>query len=58
MKILVDAFGGDNSPVDIIKGAIDAVNEKDGFIVVLVGIEEVIKEELKKYKFDASRVEI
>lgn len=58
MKILVDAFGGDNSPAQIIQGAIDAVNAKEGFTVVLVGKEDVIKEELKKYKFDASRVEI
>lgn len=58
MKILIDAFGGDNSPEQIIQGAIDAVNEKDGFTAVLVGKEDIIKEELKKYSFDAKRVEI
>lgn len=58
MKILVDAFGGDHSPIEIIKGTIDAVNERDGFTAVLVGKEEVIKEELKKYSFDSKRVEI
>ena len=58
MKILIDAFGGDNAPEQIIKGAIDAVNERDNFTAVLVGKEEVIKEELKKYSFDSKRVEI
>ena len=58
MKILVDAFGGENSPEQIIQGAIDAVNERQGFTIVFVGKEEVIKEELKKYKFDENRVEI
>ena len=58
MKILVDAFGGDNAPKEIIAGAIEAVNEKQGFTVVLVGKEDEIKEQLKDYTFDSSRVEI
>ena len=37
MKIIIDAFGGDNSPEEIVSGAIDAVKEKEGFDVVLVG---------------------
>ena len=44
MKILVDAFGGDNSPEEIIKGTVDAVNQREGFTAVLVGKEEIIKE--------------
>ena len=27
MKIIVDAFGGDNAPLEIIKGSVDAHNE-------------------------------
>ena len=27
MKIIVDGMGGDNAPVEIVKGTIDAVNE-------------------------------
>ena len=57
-NILIDAFGGDNSPEQIIAGAIDAVNERQGFNAVLIGKEEVIKEELKKYSFDKNRVSI
>ena len=58
MKILIDAFGGDNSPEQIIEGTISAVNEKDGFTAVLVGKEQVIKSEIEKYSFDKQRVEI
>lgn len=58
MKILIDAFGGDNSPVQIIEGAIDAVNEREGFTAVLVGKEDIINEQLKGMKFDKARVEI
>ena len=28
MNIIVDAFGGDNAPLEIIKGSLDAKNEK------------------------------
>ena len=58
MKILVDAFGGDNSPSQIIEGTISAVNERQGFTAVMVGKEEIISEELKKYSFSKERVEI
>lgn len=58
MKILIDAFGGDNSPEEVIAGTVEALNEKDGFTAVFVGKEEVIKELIKNYKYDQKRVEI
>ena len=58
VNVAVDAMGGDNAPVEIIKGAIDAVNAEERVKIFLVGREEIIKEELKKYTFDAARVEI
>ena len=42
MRIAVDAFGGDNAPLEIIKGAIMAKNEY-GADIVLVGDTENIK---------------
>ena len=57
-KILVDAFGGDNAPIEIIAGAIEALKEKDGFELVLVGKQEEIEAELTKYEFDKNRVSI
>ena len=58
MKILVDAFGGDNAPDEIIAGTVEAVNEKQGFTAVLVGIPEIIEQKLADYTFDRSRIEI
>ena len=41
MRILLDAMGGDNSPVEAIKGAVKAVEEIDSEII-LIGNEEKI----------------
>lgn len=57
IKIAVDAFGGDNSPSEIIKGAINAVQKKE-FGIAFVGNREKIEEELKKYSYDSEYVEI
>ena len=43
MKIIVDAFGGDNAPKEIIKGCIMAQNAY-GYDIVLVGDEKKIRE--------------
>ncbi len=58
MDILIDAFGGDNAPGEVIAGSIDALNEKQGFNAVFVGQEQVIKEHLKNYQYDETRVSI
>ncbi len=46
MKIIVDGMGGDNAPVEIVKGTIDAVKEFN-LNVIIVGKEDIITEELK-----------
>jgi len=43
MKIIVDAFGGDNAPLEVIKGAAEAVAKLD-VEVVLTGNEKIIKD--------------
>jgi glycerol-3-phosphate acyltransferase PlsX len=53
MKIAVDAMGGDHAPHAIVAGAVQAAREY-GAGVVLVGIEQSIAEELKKYPDAAS----
>jgi glycerol-3-phosphate acyltransferase PlsX len=43
MKIIVDAMGGDNAPLEIVRGALDA-NRKLGVGIILVGrSEEILK---------------
>ena len=43
MKIIVDAFGGDNAPLEIIAGTLDALKERDDFEAVLVGKKDEIE---------------
>jgi glycerol-3-phosphate acyltransferase PlsX len=57
MRIAVDGMGGDNAPEEIVKGCVEASKVIDDEIYIL-GIEEVIKKELKKYKFDYNKVKI
>ncbi|MFA9465752.1 MAG: phosphate acyltransferase PlsX [Velocimicrobium sp.] len=58
VKVAVDAMGGDHAPVEIVKGAVEAVNESKEIKVFLVGKQETIKNELKNYSYDQERIEI
>lgn len=58
VNVAVDAMGGDNAPVEIVKGAVEAINQDNRVKVFLVGKEAVIKQELQKYTYDASQLEI
>lgn len=55
MRIILDGMGGDHAPVEIVKGAVDASKETTHTIVI-VGDEEKIKAELKKYKYDEEQI--
>jgi glycerol-3-phosphate acyltransferase PlsX len=57
-KILIDAFGGDNAPYEVVKGTVEAVCEKQGFRAVLVGKSHEIEECLKNFNYDKNRIEI
>ena len=56
--VALDAMGGDNAPVEMIKGAVEAVNAKEQVLVKLVGIEDIIKKELEKYQYNKEQIEI
>ena len=58
VKVALDAMGGDNAPAEIVKGAVEALNENDKLKVYTVGDENAIKSELAKYTYDTSRLEI
>lgn len=58
INVAVDAMGGDNAPAEIVKGAVEAINEEKKLKIFLVGREMVIREELRKYTYDDTRVEI
>ena len=57
MKIAIDAMGGDNSPKAIVAGSLLALKEINSQIV-LIGKEELIKNELDNKKVDFKRIEI
>ncbi|NLL82487.1 MAG: phosphate acyltransferase PlsX [Tissierellia bacterium] len=57
MKIIVDGMGGDNAPVETVKGTVDAVNEYD-IDAIIVGKEQLIKEELNKYNYSTEKIQI
>lgn len=58
VKIILDAFGGDNSPNEIIKGAVKAINENKDICIVLSGKVDIINSELSKYSYNSSQIEI
>ncbi len=58
MKIVIDVFGGDNSPQEILKGAAAALKKTDGFTLVMVGKRDVIEEYVTSENLDRSRIEV
>ena len=55
MIILVDAMGGDNAPDAVIKGAVKAVNEIEGNIV-LIGDRDIINSKVKEF-YEKDKIE-
>ena len=58
IKIADDAMGGDNAPGEIVKGAVEAVNERSDIAVILTGRTADIERELGKYTYNQSQIEI
>ena len=58
VKVALDAMGGDNAPEQIVKGAVDAVNLDEQIFVYLVGKQELVNEELKKYTYNKKQIEV
>ncbi len=57
MKIIVDAFGGDNAPLEIIKGCALAV-EEFGIEIILTGKESTIKQIAESSNISLNNIEI
>ena len=43
VNVALDAMGGDNAPGEIVKGAVEAINERDNVKVFLLGKENLVK---------------
>ena len=57
MKIIVDAFGGDNAPLEIIKGCAEATSELD-IDIMLTGDEKEIRRVAQENQISLNRIEI
>lgn len=60
VNVALDAMGGDNAPIEVVKGAVDALAKNSSIKVYLLGDEAKIKESLSEIsgKYDSDRLEI
>ncbi len=58
IKIAVDAMGGDNAPVEIVKGTVKFINEYKDTKVILLGDENAINEVLKGESYNKESIEV
>ena len=58
VRVAVDAMGGDNAPLEIVKGAVCAVNANSQVRVLLLGDETAVRTELARYSYPEDRVEV
>lgn len=58
IRIAIDAMGGDYAPVEVVKGAVDAVKEHDNIKVILVGDSDGIKDELSRHEYKKEQIEV
>ena len=58
IRIAVDAMGGDYAPGEIIKGAVQAAGRRDDIQIILIGQEDVVREELKKYNYREGQITV
>ena len=58
IKVAVDAMGGDNAPMEIVKGAVEAVNENSKIKVYLTGQKDTVEKELAQYTYNKEQIEV
>ncbi len=57
-RVAVDAMGGDRAPGEIVRGAVEALQDRDDFSLVLVGDETAIAGQLESLDFDSDRMKV
>ncbi len=58
MKLLIDCFGGDHSPLAPVEGALSALAARPDLHLLLTGDEKLLKKCLDSRSYDAARLEI
>jgi glycerol-3-phosphate acyltransferase PlsX len=57
VRISVDAMGGDFAPAEVVKGSVEAARE-EGVEILLVGPQDTVESELRKYNTDGLPIQI
>lgn len=58
MKIAIDGMGGDNAPVAVIEGIIQALEEYKDIDIYITGPEKEINQELSKYDYSTDKIKV
>ena len=58
MKIAIDGMGGDNAPMAVVKGVVDAVKEYNDIEMYITGPKNKIEKELNKYSYPKERITV
>ncbi len=58
MKIAVDGMGGDNAPLEVVKGCIEALEEHKELELYITGPQSEIYKELSKYSYDKNKITV
>lgn len=58
ISVVLDAYGGDNAPIETVRGAVLALKEASNLKIIITGNEQEITSELQNYNYDKSRIEI
>ena len=58
MRIAIDGMGGDNAPEEIIRGCVEAARQISSDEIYIVGQEDAVRKELKKYRSVPDNIKI
>lgn len=58
VRVALDAMGGDYAPKEMVKGAVEAVQERNDVKVFLVGVKEQVEKELSQYTYPKEQIEV
>ncbi|WP_333652783.1 phosphate acyltransferase PlsX [Lacrimispora sp.] len=58
ITVAVDAMGGDYAPIEMVAGAVEAVNANKEIRVLLVGQEHIVSKELEKHTYSKDQIQI
>ena len=57
MKIAVDGMGGDYAPLEVVKGAVELLQELNEVEIILTGDKQTLEDELRQYD-NPSRISV